>query len=145
LHPSQLDELKRNKEYWVYCCPKCQYRGFKTRKHTKPLHRCVNQKCNHEFENPNKRPDQKNPEVIEIIDSYVRKLKLKHADSISKLVEIERQKQHERYMSCKDTITCCQKCAYLEDVKGIKLCAKCKKNWHKASFSVCYECDWNSI
>lgn len=50
------------------------------------------------------------------------------------------KKNHERYMSGKDTVTFCKKCAFLWDKHGLKLCERCRENYHSQDYIVCKQC-----
>ena len=56
----------------------------------------------------------------------------------------EAKRMHEenkrRYMSGEDTVTFCNKCAYLWDEHGMKLCDTCREHYHKFSDGMCYYC-----
>ena len=56
-------------------------------------------------------------------------------DAVLKAIEESR-----RYLSMKDTVTFCQRCAYLWDKQGLQLCAKCGANFHLHFYKVCLEC-----
>jgi len=57
----------------------------------------------------------------------------------AKVVE-QNKEDFKRYMSGKDTVTFCNKCAFLWDEKGQKLCPKCKKHHYDIKTGMCAIC-----
>jgi len=47
---------------------------------------------------------------------------------------------YENYLKGADTKTFCKKCAYLWDIRGKKLCSKCKEHYYSFEYQTCYEC-----
>ena len=45
------------------------------------------------------------------------------------------------YLSGEDTVTHCQKCAFMWDMKGLKLCPTCRKNWIEIWTATCNDCN----
>ena len=52
--------------------------------------------------------------------------------------------EYKEYLSCKDTLTFCKKCAFLWDVKGMNLCPRCRVRYKKLRFPYCYSCSKES-
>jgi hypothetical protein len=44
------------------------------------------------------------------------------------------------YLSFKDTITACRKCAYHYDIKNLELCPSCKTYYKGLSYATCIQC-----
>ena len=47
---------------------------------------------------------------------------------------------HERYISGRDAKTFCDKCAYLWDKHGLKLCSECRESYHPMRYKLCKRC-----
>jgi len=50
------------------------------------------------------------------------------------------QANHERYISGRDAVTYCDKCAYMWDKHNLKLCPKCKNEYHSMEYELCKRC-----
>ena len=50
------------------------------------------------------------------------------------------RKAFEEYLSCEKAVTFCKKCAFLWDVRGLKLCKRCKQHYHPFDFEYCFNC-----
>jgi len=123
----------------VPVCPSCDKQSFSERKTMSPKYRCPS--CTTVFDTPSTRFNYKHPEVREITSQWYKDMYQQHKETIQKVISRLQQAYHERYMSMKDVITCCQKCAFLEDKKGKILCVSCKKNYHPKRFATCWECN----
>ncbi|NCB44349.1 MAG: hypothetical protein EOM59_17280 [Clostridia bacterium] len=126
-------------------CPFCSSVNLYFQK-TKNIWKC-NGKCGRTFEKP---------EYIQDIDPVQKKdiqekkrafydlLKLefenKYTDEIGKKAVLESIEWHEEYMSFENTVTFCKKCAFLWDIKGVKLCPVCKEKYCSVHISMCMNC-----
>ena len=54
--------------------------------------------------------------------------------------EIERQASNDEYMSGEGTATFCKKCAFLWDVKEMRLCSQCQESYHPFRYKTCFNC-----
>ena len=78
-------------------------------------------------------------------DKYIRDfiyegfIKEKNEEIYAKAIE-QSKENHKRYMSCKDTVTFCKKCAFLWDEKEQKLCPDCKVRYCDIKMSLCDVC-----
>lgn len=129
-------------------CPKCESTNVRFRK-TWDKWACISNKsrrgrvvwrCGNVFETPlmkqEPNPDEKR-EIASIkqkiqYEAYL-KFNKEIKESYGKQVVLESIKETERYLSLRDTVTFCKKCAYLMDVKKLALCPNCKDYlpiWH---------------
>lgn len=58
--------------------------------------------------------------------------------------ELAEEATNRWYVSLEGTITVCNRCHFLFEKKGIKLCQNCKKNYHRTDFVGCYKCNKES-
>ncbi len=129
---------KLPKEYFkkFMVCPNCDASGsyvrFRTTK-TPPI-RCY--KCYSEF-------DSLDETITNQLEKEVWK-KLYEDEEIKKILQPveERVKKlfiewYENFDIC---LLLCRKCHFAQS-KGMSLCKKCKKNYHRSSFEFCYECN----
>lgn len=112
------------------CCPTCMSLSIRSRQSMQPKWVCI--RCNNSFDTPHQK---------EVVDKEVcRTIGKKYGRSIHALSKEISEKYHKLYMSGSGTITMCKKCAFLWDVKNMRLCQVCKKNYHKAQYPCCSEC-----
>lgn len=135
---SNLPTGLQQDKYLVNCCPECGHGSLTKRKTIKPVYRCI--KCGFLFDEPEKKPNLYIKEIRQIMLNYKKDLSKNYRSEIKKRYEEKRNELYERYMSCDDTVTFCKKCAYLYDVKGLKLCERCKKRYHNKRYEFCFIC-----
>lgn len=63
-----------------------------------------------------------------------------YGNMVGKQAVLEFIDQSRKYLSFENTATFCRKCAFAWDKKGLRLCQKCKKNWHFIYTKQCKEC-----
>lgn len=123
-------------------CPNCDRTGFSTRKTMTPRYRCGH--CTHTFDHPNRRFNPLHPIVVLLRKTHLNNQLLRIRETCQPEVEARvrtlKTEYHARYMSCKDAVTYCQKCAFLMDMKNKQLCANCKQHYHKIGYRQCFEC-----
>ena len=122
-------------------CPNCEGPKKDTyyRKKTRD-YRCS--RCGHVFEKRiisrgrfgERIPDEQ--KVHEIFEQF----KKEKRGEIEKEALEQAEKNFVRYMSGEGTVTFCSKCAYLWDMKGEKLCQRCRKHYHSFQYNTCYKC-----
>ncbi|MBN2422975.1 hypothetical protein JXB41_07145 [Candidatus Woesearchaeota archaeon] len=125
-------------QFLAECCPKCELLSFYERKTITPKWRCSH--CGYEFDEPSKKFWESHPGVKKKRSEYFKQLYQKYKVEIKKRADEINKKNHERYMSMKDTKTFCKKCAYKEDIEHKKLCSICKEKYHYKGYPVCKEC-----
>lgn len=113
-------------------CPRCHKFSFYWRKTTEDW-RCANQHCKHVFENPVNVPilsPHQQAEWYPVVEAAEEKWKLEFRETTEEQVLAEALQitfaEHDRYISLKDTTTFCKKCAFLWDIKGKRMCSKCR-------------------
>lgn len=134
-------------------CPRCMKISIRSRRNKKPTWCCI--KCTYEFDEPIKVNAPVSNKVGK--DDYARwvkgrgkarnDFKTTHKDEIGQrygaaMADYEKEKQasYDRYLSGEGTATFCKKCAFLWDMKGQRLCVKCRKNYHPFAYDHCYDC-----
>lgn len=128
----------QNPDFFVRACPNCHRQAFSERKTMSPRFRCP--QCTHIFDQPVLRLNMQMKAVQAATITHRRFILNKYSREISSTIEEKKEEYHQRYISCKDTVTYCKKCAYLEDIHGKLLCSSCKKVYHPKQFKTCYEC-----
>lgn len=126
-------------------CPKCNSLKVRFLK-TENIWKCYG-KCGRKFDNPliiqDIDPIQKK-DISEkkklFRDDIFIKFKEKYSDIVGKQAVLESIRQHEEYISLKDTCTMCKKCAFLWDIKGLKLCPNCKQSYCAVYMDMCKSC-----
>lgn len=145
----------------IKVCPKCYNRGIRERKTLKPILKC--DKCKHTFNVPkninsplliddrhSSYPQKSQSVLFSKLkwDLYKKKcnerLKTIYAEEIERATMIMMVEDLIRYLSFKDTVTWCKKCAFNYDINHANLCPTCKKNYKLISFSECKECHKNN-
>lgn len=138
-------------------CPQCGSFSITPRKNLLPRYRCNH--CKNQFENPinmiipefvddRKIKPQHEMNIITYSgiswtiykDKCKKLLFLKYGDLIEKETILTVIDEYIRYLSLKDTITLCKKCAFLCDIKGKNLCPVCKTNYKFIGMDMCYQC-----
>jgi len=135
-------------------CPQCNRRALSERKKLKPKWRCIG--CHHEFDEPiivettiNNRTEKaawvkwKKEILFPARDNFL----VTHHDIVEQrygtvlsAYKKERQTSDAKYMSGEGTATFCKKCAFLWDMREMRLCSKCKTHYHLFRFENCYNC-----
>lgn len=125
-------------------CPECFSMNIQRRKNLTPIFRCT--KCNHRFDQPVIKNDclPRSVSLDRVRKKFVKSLQEvvwnEQHDEIRKTAILQCITNYRRYVSCADTITVCKKCAYLWEIKGMKLCSKCKTHYHLMCYEQCFEC-----
>jgi len=124
-------------------CPKCFSQTIKFRKTLKNW-KCLAQEsgvfCHHIFETPICRVSK---DVFKALEKEAWKKQLEAFDTafgIGVKAVLAAIDQHTRYLSMKDTITLCKRCAFVADKTKLVLCNICKENYHKPHYSRCAKC-----
>jgi hypothetical protein len=115
-------------------CPKCYSCQVRVRKTIKPPWVC--NRCHKGFEAPKEDLiiDQREESRLFI------KFKEDNRELIHARCQAIQEKNYERYKSCEETATFCQKCAFLWDMKRMNLCPKCKVHYKQFRFPYCFSC-----
>jgi hypothetical protein len=128
-------------------CPNCGSLNVRFLK-TESIWKCYG-KCKRRFENPviiqdidpiQKKDIQEKKKIFR--EEKYRAFEEKYKDIIGKEAVLESISYHEEYISLKNTSTFCKKCAFLWDIKGVKLCPNCKQRYcavYMEMCSVCYQ------
>jgi hypothetical protein len=61
-------------------------------------------------------------------------------EEVQSRVSIEYTKAQDRYESMGDAVTFCSRCAFMWDIKGMRLCSRCGKNYHSFEYNCCRKC-----
>lgn len=131
-------------------CPSCNTTNVYQRRKMADW-RCNSTKCGHIFITPATKQAltlQQRLEYGQLLRNAYRQAYSKWEEEFSKaegdkiltdalLISI---KEHERYVSCQDTVTFCKKCAFMWDKKYCKLCPVCKKHYTSFMYPTCYAC-----
>ena len=134
-------------------CPKCKRRSLTEPKIRKPKWRCIG--CHHEFDelatvevevDSRNGKDEYNQYIQDRRDVYT-DFQITHADAVAQRYgaaladyEKERQASYEEYVSGEGTATFCKKCAFLWDIKEMRLCSQCKTDYHPFKYRTCFNC-----
>jgi len=135
-------------------CPECNDRSLGKRKKLKPTWRC--NRCHNEFDEPrmvdtiiNNRTEKdawvkwKNevlfPTHDDFADAHQDEVEQRFGTLIDEY-ELKRQASYDRYVSGEGTVTFCKKCAFLWDMKEMRLCGQCRKNYHPFRYDTCFSC-----
>jgi len=145
-------------------CPKNKFHTPRIRVRTKPKYKCKD--CKYEFEEASFISALelisiffKDEDTYEVRDkcfedkwgnkhnlSYVKIFFQKNIainkdlESIEKKAFILYLEDNIKYLSFKDVITACKKCASSDDLYGMELCPKCNKNYKGIEYPTCIEC-----
>lgn len=143
-------------------CPRCFSFNLSKRKTKTPIYSCNH--CKNEFDDvvtdlfpvfidnrTNEVPNNARVNTYTDILYYIYKNKMKnllfekHREDINRDTLLILIDEYIRYLSFTDIVTFCNKCAFLWDVKKLKLCDKCKKNYHSLGYSMCQDCNLKQI
>lgn len=150
----------------VALCPKCSYNNPYQRVRKLPEYRCLN--CKHEFDEPlYKTADElisiflDNEDAMIVRDKcFISKDKWKNYHNLSNIKYWLLRNQAKNndaemigkeallqylddcigYLSFKDTLTACKKCAFNYDVKKMELCPKCNDFYKGFQYPTCIQC-----
>lgn len=120
----------------ILTCPKCNTHrssDLRKRKAKKPKYRCSN--CGYEFEEP----VLGYKETGRLSRSDFNHFLAMYKDAIKEIVLAQRDEFHEYYKTFDDCVVLCNRC-HLALHKGMKLCSICKEKYHKAHYSMCWDC-----
>lgn len=160
----ELMEYKSRDSRSIYienACPNCGSTGYTARKTKLPKYRC--NRCKHEFDTPSTMEyetildDITNaiPEEYTLCVEQTRLSKYrwqmyheritsmtleKYKQEIYRLALLNYIGEYIRYWSMVDTVTWCNKCAYMYDKHNKVLCENCGKNYRERHYDLCSEC-----
>jgi len=126
-------------------CPNCGSSSVRFLK-TESIWKCYG-KCNRRFENPAMIQDIDPVQKKDIVErkkifresKYIA-FEQKYRDIIGKEAVLQSIIHHEEYISLTNTCTFCKKCAFLWDIKGLKLCPNCKQSHCAVYMDMCKSC-----
>ena len=91
------------------------------------------------FQFKNKNEDYINQYKYLITKKQIRLIIKNNPKLFLNLLQEAKKEAFEEYKSLKDCITLCNKCHFAIH-KGMVLCEKCKKKYHKINYSTCWNC-----
>ncbi|SCY74734.1 hypothetical protein SAMN02927916_3162 [Flavobacterium anhuiense] len=158
--------FKKYDYYAVPLCPNCNNKNPSLRVRKTPKYRCAD--CKHEFDEAIFRSANElisifyeNEDAYEVQDKcFVSKDKWKNKNNLSNIrywQQRERAKNQDteqiekeafllhvndciKYLSFKDAITACRKCAFNFDIKKMELCPQCKQHYKGFQYPTCIAC-----
>lgn len=162
-----IKDILANYEYKpIPLCSNCKSRRINLRIRKSPQYLCT--ECRHEFDEPfHKSVNEiidlyyKNSDTIEVKDKCFvtkdswrnqhnllnvmywlqrEKVKIENREIIGKTAFLLYLDDIIKYLSFKDTITACKKCAYNFDINKMELCPKCKENYKGIQYPTCIQC-----
>lgn len=126
------------------CCPYCSSLRIYYFK-TKLFYTC--RQCNSNFQNPDYVSEYSSEDKKKIAGIkakfYKSKYDLflsKYKDIIYKEAVLESIDEHLDYITFNNTATYCKKCAFLYDIRDLKLCKICKSKYHRLKYDSCINC-----
>lgn len=150
----------------VAICPKCNIWNPNERVRKLPRYLCTN--CRHEFDDPIYKSISELVEMhynnglstffdikcFTSNDRYQNKLNINgiiyffkkniseetNSEYIERTTFLNYLDDDIRYLSFKDTVTLCNRCAYNYDIKGMELCPECKSNYKRLNYPTCIQC-----
>ncbi len=116
-------------------CPQCKSLSISYRKTMSPRWRCI--KCELTFNKPVK---------VDYVSNVNRKLTFKrfqeeNSEQINSRAELLSEENHQKYISMGGTVTFCKKCAFLWDMKHLRLCPECRTRYMKMEANRCFDCN----
>lgn len=125
-------------------CPDCNSLNIRPLKR-RPAWKCYKCKASHEsplkkdvltFEGKKTLGEYKSRKKREVWEEFIQQ----YGEICGKQAILIQIEQHKRYLSLKDTVTFCKRCAYLWDIEGLRLCRKCNTHWHSFLYTSCIYC-----
>lgn len=146
IHRTEMAPVERN------ACPRCSATSLYQMKTGDRRWKCHGKKngreCWHEFLTPatvlalsSEQKKARSQEWRSQRDAYYADFLAAYEDQIGTEAVLLSMQEHDRYMSMEDTATFCKKCAFLWDMKGLKLCGICRQRYHLLMSRCCAQCD----